>query len=44
LEILDDVYNLDVDRDGDIDVVTCEKEAGMGVIWFENPTVRRPST
>ena len=28
----------DIDKDGDIDVVTCEAKGGMGLIWFENPT------
>jgi len=29
----------DVDGDGDLDVVTCEERAGLGVIWYENPTI-----
>ena len=29
---------LDLDRDGDLDVVTCEERANLGVIWYENPT------
>ncbi len=31
------VQLLDVDQDGDIDVVTTEEGAGLGVIWYENP-------
>lgn len=27
----------DVDADGDLDVLTCEEVANLGVIWFENP-------
>ena len=29
---------LDLDADGDLDVVTCEERANLGVIWYENPT------
>ena len=29
---------IDLDKDGDLDVVTCEEVAGLGVIWYENPT------
>ena len=32
---------LDLDGDGDLDVLTCEEAGGLGVIWYENPT-RRP--
>jgi hypothetical protein len=28
----------DVDGDGDLDVVTCERMDNLGVIWYENPT------
>lgn len=29
----------DVDQDGDLDVLTTEEVQGLGVIWFENPTI-----
>lgn len=28
---------LDLDRDGDMDVLTCEERHNLGVIWYENP-------
>jgi hypothetical protein len=28
---------VDLDGDGDLDVLTCEERAGLGVIWYENP-------
>ena len=28
---------LDLDEDGDLDVVTCEERDNLGVIWYENP-------
>ena len=39
----DRVELLDLDADGDLDVITCEENygpdsRGLGVIWFENPT------
>lgn len=34
----DRIELLDLDRDGDLDVVTCEERANLGVIWYENPT------
>ena len=27
---------IDLDKDGDLDVVTCEDVAGLGLIWYEN--------
>lgn len=33
----DRVELLDLDADGDLDVLTCEETAGLGVIWYENP-------
>lgn len=32
---------LDLDADGDLDVITCEERANLGVIWYENPTNSR---
>ena len=29
---------LDLDGDGDLDVLTCEERRNLGVIWYENPT------
>lgn len=29
---------LDLDGDGDLDVITCEERANLGVVWYENPT------
>jgi hypothetical protein len=28
---------IDLDGDGDLDVLTCEEREGLGVIWYENP-------
>jgi hypothetical protein len=28
---------VDLDSDGDLDVLTCEERANLGVIWYENP-------
>lgn len=28
---------LDLDGDGDLDVLTCEERTGLGVFWYENP-------
>ena len=28
---------LDLDEDGDLDVLTCEERRNLGVIWYENP-------
>jgi hypothetical protein len=35
---LDDIQLLDLDGDGDQDVLTTEERTGWGVVWFENPT------
>lgn len=35
----DQVLLHDVDLDGDLDVLTTEEVQGLGVIWFENPTI-----
>lgn len=31
------MQTLDLDGDGDLDVVTCEERDQLGVIWYENP-------
>ena len=33
----DVVRLIDVDADGDLDVLTCEEVENLGVIWYENP-------
>jgi hypothetical protein len=30
---------VDLDRDGDLDVITTEESTGLGVVWYENPVV-----
>ncbi len=30
---------IDLDEDGDLDVMTCEEVENLGVIWYENPTI-----
>jgi hypothetical protein len=32
------VQLLDLDGDGDLDVLTCAESPNLGVIWYENPT------
>jgi hypothetical protein len=32
---------IDLDEDGDLDVLTCEERTNLGVIWYENPA-RKP--
>jgi hypothetical protein len=34
----DRIELVDVDDDGDLDVLTCEEAENLGVIWYENPT------
>lgn len=36
----DRIEMLDVDGDGDLDLLTCEERDDLGVIWYENPKVR----
>ncbi len=31
---------MDLDADGDLDVITCEERTNFGVIWYENPALR----
>jgi len=33
----DDVQTLDLDADGDLDILTTEERTGLGVVWYENP-------
>lgn len=31
------VQLVDVDKDGDLDIITCEERHNLGVVWYENP-------
>jgi hypothetical protein len=31
---------IDLDADGDLDLLTTEERTGLGVVWYENPTCR----
>ena len=33
----DRIELLDLDADGDLDLITCEERTNLGVIWYENP-------
>lgn len=33
----DRIELLDIDSDGDLDLMTCEEKQGLGVFWYENP-------
>lgn len=33
----DRIELLDIDADGDLDLMTCEETDGLGVFWYENP-------
>ena len=35
----DRIELLDLDEDGDLDVLTCEERDQLGVIWYENPAI-----
>jgi len=35
------VQVLDLDADGDLDILTCEEVHNLGVVWYENPLVKR---
>jgi hypothetical protein len=32
---------VDLDGDGDLDVITTEENTNLGVIWYENPARKR---
>ena len=32
------IQMIDLDQDGDLDLITCEERDNLGVIWYENPT------
>ncbi|MEX2581276.1 MAG: VCBS repeat-containing protein [Verrucomicrobiales bacterium] len=34
----DRIELLDLDGDGDLDILTCEERDGLGVVWYENPS------
>jgi len=34
----DRIELLDVDGDGDLDLITTEERALLGVVWYENPS------
>jgi len=36
----DRIELMDMDDDGDLDVLTCEERDNLGVIWYENPSSR----
>lgn len=36
----DRIELLDLDNDGDLDVITCEESDNLGLIWYENPAIR----
>lgn len=38
-EKFDLVQLIDLDKDGDLDVVTSEETTNLGVVWYENPTI-----
>ncbi|WP_145076512.1 FG-GAP repeat domain-containing protein [Aureliella helgolandensis] len=35
----DRIECLDLDGDGDLDVLTCEEKQNLGVVWYENPAL-----
>lgn len=36
----DRIETLDLDGDGDLDVLTCEERQNLGVFWYENPHIQ----
>jgi hypothetical protein len=34
---LDRIECIDLDGDGDLDVMTCEERKNLGVVWYQNP-------
>jgi hypothetical protein len=36
-EKFDRIEMLDLDGDGDLDLLTCEERDQLGVVWYENP-------
>lgn len=34
----DRIELLDLDADGNLDVITCEERNNLGVVWYENPS------
>ena len=35
------IQKLDLDNDGDLDIITCEERDQLGVVWYENPRKRK---
>ena len=40
-EKFDLIEPLDLDGDGDLDLVTCEEAENLGVVWYENPRIAK---
>lgn len=36
----DRIELMDIDQDGDLDLLTCEERDNLGVIWYENPQIK----
>lgn len=39
----DRIELLDLDSDGDLDLMTCEERDNLGVFWYENPAITQPA-